>query len=711
MDFSSFISSNNGKIRPSRGRVGHALKCLLAVPLIVQGVTHIEIQSQGLLHDIQVSIDPVTGKPVIKYDDTKQTNLLPFGSFFKIHNFVESTYNERQIVELVRNMSAVNCHAIFNLELGFYPEGYEQIEFKQSGCITRWQANQKLVSHWFDAGQLRCLMQGIYNNHGHYPINSFLSQFDGLSKPAKQKIICDHIGIDTRQGIEAILEKENAIDRLLKTMKDSTREIKPVLLGFMHAQQIAAFFKNQIEGSIQEHSKSSGFTTEDRPFTLDVIFQYGVETKYVNNALELIVCLNNSVLIEGTIENLNNIFNDCAIEHSDNVRILIHIGTPFFLFKGKGKNSVALDANIFNALKEVFKKVSVDWVKIKKKKRIEEANQNKAVNSKREKSDTPSVLPKKSDIEGLKLFAESMKKIQLNMDFKAGSRGWCYILEDNIKLLKSDFAKAEKIISDCRKEGYLPHTFTAEDEARSMQGGDYSINLETPESFVSSIINNMKNQYRNYHPVNLHTFVDYSIVVGVEKIDLIGLFKPVCDKFHIPIFNARGWTDINSRCNLMLYLKDMQQQGKKCVYLYCGDHDPGGLNISNQFKENLRQLKKAVGFLPDFIEVERFGLNSDFIKKEGLSWIENLDTKSGSLADTSHKDHNKNYVQDYIKQFGVRKCEANSLVVRPETGRQLLTDTILKYITESQIDEYNSALAEHQDIVKQLIEQRFKLAA
>jgi DNA topoisomerase VI subunit B len=308
-------------------------------------------------------------------------------------------------------------------------------------------------------------MQGIYNNYGHYTINNFLSQFNGLTKPIKQKEICDHIGIDTKQGIEAVLAQNKAIDMLLDKMKDMTRVVKPSSLGFMDSQKIAEFSDTEIMGGIQEHSKQSGFTTENRPFTLDVVFQYGCETKWSNNSLELIVCLNNSVLIDGDIEKLDNIYDDFFIGYDDNIRILIHIGTPFFLFKGKGKNSVTLDQNIFDALREAFKKVSGNWTKIKKKKMVEEENKKKAVNSKKEKSNiNNSVLPKPSDIEGLIQFSETMKKIQANMDFKAGSRGWCYILEDNINLLKSDFAKAEKIISLCRREGYLPHDFTAEDE-------------------------------------------------------------------------------------------------------------------------------------------------------------------------------------------------------------------------------------------------------
>jgi len=42
----------------------------------------------------------------------------------------------------------------------------------------------------------------------------------------------------------------------------------------------------------------------------------------------------------------------------------------------------------------------------------------------------------------------------------------------------------------------------------------------------------------------------------------------------------------------------------------------------------------------------RFGLNKDFIERNRLTWIDNLETSSGKrLDDNKHNDHNKPYVQ------------------------------------------------------------------
>ena len=136
-----------------------------------------------------------------------------------------------------------------------------------------------------------------------------------------------------------------------------------------------------------------------------------------------------------------------------------------------------------------------------------------------------------------------------------------------------------------------------------------------------------------------------------------------------------------------------EDQGKRCVLLYCGDHDPGGLHITNFIRSNMADLSRAVGWSPENLVINRFGLNVSFINRHRLTWIDNLDTaKGGSLDDPSHNDHYKEYVQSYIEQFGVRKVEANALVSRPAAGRKLCRDAILRYLPANAPDKYQSTL-------------------
>jgi hypothetical protein len=111
----------------------------------------------------------------------------------------------------------------------------------------------------------------------------------------------------------------------------------------------------------------------------------------------------------------------------------------------------------------------------------------------------------------------------------------------------------------------------------------------------------------------------------------------------------------------------------------------------------------------DHLVIDRFGLNADFIAANNLTWIDNLETGSGkSLADPGHKDHKCAYVQDYIREFGVRKVEANALVVRPEAGRQLCLHAILKYLPEDAPEKYQEDLIPHREQVREEILRRLR---
>ena len=268
------------------------------------------------------------------------------------------------------------------------------------------------------------------------------------------------------------------------------------------------------------------------------------------------------------------------------------------------------------------------------------------------------------------------------MDFAVGSRGWCYILERE-GLRKGDFDIAEKLITKCRKTGALPLDICDEDSSREAVGVENLDDNDIPDE-VESWIDFLKNDaHKSYTPNSFWDNLDVYIEAGTEKLDLRNLFEPVCKEFHVPITNLKGWSDLNSRAAIMRRFKKHEVEGRRCVLLLCGDHDPGGLHITDTMRKNLADLGRAVGWSPDNLAIIRFGLNADFINEHGLTWIDNLETASGEqLDDPDHADHDKRYVQDYIAEFGVRKCEANALVVEPEVGRQLCRDAILEHRTE-----------------------------
>ncbi len=307
----------------------------------------------------------------------------------------------------------------------------------------------------------------------------------------------------------------------------------------------------------------------------------------------------------------------------------------------------------------------------------------------------------------VKEFCQTILKIKPRLDFQIGSRGWCYILEQQAGLLKPDFDAAQKLIGDCRKNGLLPLDICAEDEARSFLceeriSGDIE---EEAEDIVESALS----WWSDYSGSSFWENQEYYVQMLVEKIDLRSLFEPICRRYRVRLANARGWSDIGQRANLMRHFKLWQASGKKCVLLYCGDHDPSGLAITTYLRDTLAELSPAIGWNPKNLIIDRFGLNADFIENAELSWIDNLLTGSGrDLGDPKHRDYKKPYVSNYIAKYGKRKCEANALVTQPELGRQLCEEAILKYVSTSAAEDYEKEIGNQRQILKREVECRFR---
>ncbi len=198
-------------------------------------------------------------------------------------------------------------------------------------------------------------------------------------------------------------------------------------------------------------------------------------------------------------------------------------------------------------------------------------------------------------------------------------------------LTKGEFNKAQDLINDFRKSGDLPVEIASEDAARRFEDVEEVDELD-PEEKAADLIGWLRGAHLDYAPISFWEDQEFYIQMLVEKIDLKHLFRPVTRNFHIPVANARGWSDLHSRASMMRCFARWEAEGKQCVLLYCGDHDPAGLQISDTLRSNMEDMEGAIGWRPDNLIINRFGLNADFIEEHGLIWIDNLETGSGAAC-------------------------------------------------------------------------------
>lgn len=282
-------------------------------------------------------------------------------------------------------------------------------------------------------------------------------------------------------------------------------------------------------------------------------------------------------------------------------------------------------------------------------------------------------------------FADLLTRMSEQIGFRVSARGWCYLLEQEGAINKDQFDKVELWVNRCRRTGALAIDFVAEDASREFKGVEVPATI-TPVQDLGAWVDEALNSGERYD-VDWWKNESYYVQMVVEKIDLVTLFKPVCDEYHIPIANSKGWSSMLQRAEYARRFREAEDTGLECVLLYCGDHDPAGLQISNFMRKNLRDLQHVVwadgapGYDPSHLAIERFGLNADFIEEHDFTWIDNLITGGGqNLADEGHRHHNMTYVRTYIDDFGERKCEANVLVTKPTVARDLCRSAVEGYL-------------------------------
>jgi hypothetical protein len=289
-------------------------------------------------------------------------------------------------------------------------------------------------------------------------------------------------------------------------------------------------------------------------------------------------------------------------------------------------------------------------------------------------------------------FAEDIQEFRSRLEFAVSARGWGYVLEGEGAVNKDDIDLVEKLINECRKDGVLPLNICALDAKREFSNVE-RIDDTTPEEEAEAAYDFCKSTAERYLPFSFWDFQDCYLQMTVEKIDIKSLFDPVCAEFSVPLANRGGWSDLNTLGEMMERFAFWERKGKRCNLLDFADHDPAGQLISDTLRSNMRDLSRAVGWSPDNLHIDRFGLSDDTVNKLGLVWINNLITNKGlRLDDRKHPDHFKPYVQEYIARFGVRKVEANALLKRPQAGRNLCRKAILKYVKPRGIQAFEAAL-------------------
>ena len=309
-----------------------------------------------------------------------------------------------------------------------------------------------------------------------------------------------------------------------------------------------------------------------------------------------------------------------------------------------------------------------------------------------------------------------MREYVARLGFAPVARSWLYALESEGIITKGDFSWAGEWLADRRKEGLIPFDLVGADTTRELTGHDTFDKEATPREYINRQLRRSLEQAAMYWPSSYWKHQTYYPILWTEKRDLIKLFEKELPN-AVRRFASKGQADVNSRVALIEECQWAEENDLEPVILYCGDHDPMGVKMSDAIADNLRPIADVMGWeygleaLEDDDRIVRFGLNTEFIENAGLLWIEGLETSSGGdLSNPKHKHHSFPYVQSYLEEFGARKVEANALIANPTAARALIRDELWQWLShaghkqwEQENQQASKEAAAHADGIKRML--------
>ena len=160
---------------------------------------------------------------------------------------------------------------------------------------------------------------------------------------------------------------------------------------------------------------------------------------------------------------------------------------------------------------------------------------------------------------------------------------------------------------------------------------------------------------------------DTYIEVWVEKEALGNVIERACDPLMVGHMACKGYLSASAAWRAGLRFAAARDDGKDCVLIHLGDHDPSGIDMTRDNNDRLGLYSGSFGT----VDVVRVALNMDQIDEYQPP------PNPAKLSDSR--------ARDYISQYGSQSWELDAL--EPSVIVELIKDTVEPYINRSTWDD------------------------
>lgn len=163
-----------------------------------------------------------------------------------------------------------------------------------------------------------------------------------------------------------------------------------------------------------------------------------------------------------------------------------------------------------------------------------------------------------------------------------------------------DYKNLGNVLKDARLAGLVSWS-AIEDRTRNLEKLS---SWETPADIVHACASQFRHDVWADQPNHVE--------VWIEKEALIGVAEKICDQLRVPYFACRGYVSISEQWRAGQRYRDIIENGQTVHLLHFGDHDPSGVDMT---RDNKDQLAIFLGDHVDGFNIHRMALNMEQIER------------------------------------------------------------------------------------------------
>lgn len=223
-----------------------------------------------------------------------------------------------------------------------------------------------------------------------------------------------------------------------------------------------------------------------------------------------------------------------------------------------------------------------------------------------------------------------------------------FVARDIIPNSEKSYKSLSKLITKAREAGLIAWD-AIEDRNRAFK--DYNYDED---------INNVLYGLEGFIHYDLWARQDNYVEVWVEKDALVNVVERPAKRFRVPYMACKGYLSASHAWRAGQRFREKMEEGKDCVLIHLGDHDPSGLDMT---RDNQDRLDLFAGY---GVEVRRIALNIDQVRKY------NPPPNPAKFEDPR--------ANDYVRLHGKTSWELDALA--PRVIDKMISDEIQSLITD-----------------------------